>query len=102
MYYTNPKIYNPPIGKAHYRHFKMPDEWEPYIKQIIGKDGCNFIKATKKTKCVYIWHHRDTNIIEIWGPMNNIINGENCVREMASKYIHEESSTSNNPSTQTV
>jgi len=87
MDYCNPKVYDPPLGKAHYRHFQMPDEWEPHIKQIIGKDGCNFIKATKKSGCMYIWHHRDTNLIEVWGPLNRIMKGEKCIRDIADKYL---------------
>lgn len=87
-HYSNPKVYDPPLGKTHFRHFKMPDEWGPHIKQIIGKDGCNFIKATKRSGCMYIWHHRDTDFIEVWGPLDKIMGGENCVREIASKYIN--------------
>lgn len=81
-------VYTPPLGKAHYRHFHVPEEWKPHIKQIIGRDGCNFIKATKQSRCSYIWHHRDTDIIEIWGPQSNIMQGEECVRKIAEKYIH--------------
>tara|TARA_R110002074_G_scaffold134675_1_gene278853 strand:- start:1013 stop:1363 length:351 start_codon:yes stop_codon:yes gene_type:complete len=84
----SPTVYDPPLGHAHYRHFKMPDEWKPIIKKIIGREGCNFIKATIKSRCKYIWHHRDTDIIEIWGPMANIMNGEKCVRDIARKYLN--------------
>jgi len=83
-----PSSYDPPMGRAHYRHFAMPPEWEPYIKLIIGHEGCNFIKATNRSGCSYIWHHRDTNIIEIWGPENRVIKGEKCVRAIARRYIN--------------
>jgi hypothetical protein len=79
--------YDPPLGKAHYRHFQMPEEWEPVIKLIIGKDGCNFIKATKRSGCLYIWHQRETNLIEIWGPESRVMKGEKCVRDIARRYI---------------
>lgn len=82
-------VYDPPLGRAHYRHFKMPEEWEDKIKLIIGRDGCNFIKATQKSGCKYIWHHRDTNIIEVWGPRDKVMKGEKCVREMAQKYLND-------------
>lgn len=98
MDYCNPKVYDPPVGKAHYRHFQMPEDWEPHIKQIIGKDGCNFIKATKRSGCMYIWHHRDTNLIEIWGSHNKVMNGEKQVREIAQRYIKD--GTAHNPGTQ--
>mgnify|MGYP000138517993 CR=1 FL=1 len=94
MAYYNPKVYSPPIGKAHYRHFRTPDEWKPHIKKIIGKDGCNFIKATKYSGCSYIWHHRDTDIIEIWGPHNRVIYGEKWVRDIAQKYLKDGEATS--------
>ena len=44
-------VYTPPIGRAHYRHFHVPDEWNDHIKKIIGKDGCNFIRATRQSGC---------------------------------------------------
>ena len=76
-------VYTPPIGRAHYRHFHVPDEWNDHIKKIIGKDGCNFIRATKQSGCSYIWHHRDTNIIEVWGPHGALAKGERRVRSIA-------------------
>tara|TARA_Y100001938_G_C8010026_1_gene389490 strand:+ start:180 stop:479 length:300 start_codon:yes stop_codon:yes gene_type:complete len=81
------KVYSPPLGKAHYRHFHIPADWNPIIKKIIGKDGCNFIRATKMSGCSYIWHHIGTDIVEIWGPHGNLMKGENAVREIASKYL---------------
>ena len=83
-------VYCPPLGQAHYRHFHVPDNWKPHIKQIIGKDGCNFIRATKRSNCAYIWHHRDTDIIEVWGPHKNLMYGEKCVKDMAKKYLDTE------------
>lgn len=90
MEYQKPKVYDPPIGKAHYRHFQMPEEWEPHIKQIIGKDGCNFIRVTKKSGCMYIWHHRDNGRIEVWGPMSRVMKGEQMLRDLAAKYISKD------------
>ena len=94
--------YDPPLGRAHYRHFKMPDEWEDKMKLIIGRDGCNFIKATRRSGCKYIWHHRDTNIIEVWGPIDKVMRGEKCVRAIARKYINDspKSSAANTSGTQ--
>ena len=93
--------YDPPLGRAHYRHFKMPEEWEDKIRLIIGRDGCNFIKATQRSGCKYIWHHRDTNIIEVWGPKDKVIKGEKCVRAIARKYINERTASSPENSTGT-
>ena len=42
------------------------------IKQVIGRDGCYFKQITQQTGVKYIWHKRDTNQIEIWGPQNCI------------------------------
>jgi hypothetical protein len=80
--------YDPPIGRAHYRHFKVPDEWKDVIKLSIGREGCNFIRATKRSGCKYIWHHRDTDIIEVWGPQDKVIRGEKCIRDIARRYIN--------------
>jgi len=84
---TNTGFYDPPIGRAHYRQFTAPEEWHDKIKLIIGRDGCNFIKATRRSGCSYIWHHRDTHIIEIWGPHDKVMKGERCVRNIAKKYL---------------
>mgnify|MGYP003628998977 FL=1 len=87
MDYSSPTVYAPPIGKAHYRHFVAPDEWLDKMKLIIGRAGCNFIKATRRSGCSYIWYHKDTHLIEIWGPFDKIMKGENCVRKIAQKYL---------------
>jgi hypothetical protein len=42
------------------------------IKQVIGRDGCYFKQITQQTGVKYIWHKRETNQIEIWGPQNCI------------------------------
>ena len=78
---TNTGFYDPPIGRAHYRQFTAPEEWHDKIKLIIGRDGCNFIKATRRSGCSYIWHHRDTHIIEIWGtPRQSDEGGTVCAK----------------------
>lgn len=99
MEYVNPKVYDPPIGKAHYRHFQMPEEWEPYMKRIIGKDGCNFIKATRRSGCMYIWYHIDNGRIEVWGPQNRVMKGEQAVRDLAAKYLSKDGECPENADT---
>ena len=86
------KEYSPPVGLAHYRHFHIPDEWQPIIKKIIGRDGCNFIRATKRSGCMYIWHHIGTDLVEIWGPHNRLMAGENAVRDIAQRYLKNDGS----------
>lgn len=62
--------YNPP------REFPMtsiPAQFETdVLKQVIGRDGCYFKQITEQTGVKYIWHHRDTQMIEVWGPEQSI------------------------------
>ena len=42
------------------------------LKQVIGREGCYFKQITEKSGVKYIWHNRETNQIEIWGPKHCI------------------------------
>ena len=62
--------YEPP---REYPMQTISGNFEPdVIKQVIGRDGCYFKQITQQTGVKYIWHKRETNQIEIWGPQNCI------------------------------
>lgn len=42
------------------------------LKQVIGRDGCYFKQITENSGVKYIWHRRETNQIEVWGPQHCI------------------------------
>lgn len=65
---NNSGVYNPPIDDP---MITMDATFEnDVLKQVIGRDGCYFKQITKQTGVSYIWHHKDQNKIEIWGPEN--------------------------------
>ena len=65
---NNSGVYNPPREQP---MITMDATFEPEVmKQVIGRDGCYFKQITEQTGVSYIWHQRDVNKIEIWGPQN--------------------------------
>ena len=64
----NPGVYDPP---RHLPMMTMNANFDPDImKQVIGRDGCYFKQITHQRGVSYIWHKKDENKIEIWGPTN--------------------------------
>jgi hypothetical protein len=65
-------IYTPPTN---FPMIKMDANFEPGVmKQVIGKEGCYFKQFTQQTGVKYIWHNRNSNEIEIWGPQHCLEN----------------------------
>lgn len=63
---NNSNTYNPPLN---FPMVSIPLHFEAdVIKQVIGRDGCYFKQITEQTGVKYIWHHRDTHMVEVWGP----------------------------------
>ena len=50
------------------------------LKQVIGKEGCYFIKTTEQCDLDFVWHNRDTKKIEFWGPKDNIDKGISAIK----------------------
>ena len=50
------------------------------LKQVIGKDGCYFIKTTQDCDLDFVWHNRDTEKIEFWGPKDNLARGLRAIK----------------------
>ena len=38
------------------------------VRELIGKNGCHFIRISDETGCPFIYHDKTTNLIEIRGP----------------------------------
>ena len=55
------------------------------MKQVIGRGGCYFIRTTQECNLDFIWHDRETNKIEFWGPYNNLAHGINIIQHRITK-----------------
>jgi len=55
------------------------------MKQVIGRNGCYFIRTTQECDLDFIWHNRDTNKIEFWGPRENLTYGINAIEYRIKK-----------------
>ena len=76
---TSNTTYNPP---REYPMVSLMAQFEPDVmKQVIGRDGCYFKQITEQTGVKYIWHHRETQMIEVWGP-------EQCISLAVSSIHH--------------
>lgn len=96
--YRNPEHtkgeYNPPI--AHYRHIEAPED-ENITLSAMGKGGRAFIGITKSARVKYIWYNKEQNIIEIYGPKDNLQEAEKRLRDrikwVKMKHANEEEDT---------
>ena len=55
------------------------------MKQVIGRNGCYFIRTTQECDIDFIWHDRNTNKIEFWGPRENLTYGINAIEYRIKK-----------------
>ena len=72
--------YNPPSGQEKITISGLFEN--EIIRLLIGKAGCHFKRITEESGASYIWHNRDTNVIEIFGEEEN--------RELAKTMIQYE------------
>jgi hypothetical protein len=56
-----------------------PQTPEAVLKQVIGRDGCYFIRTTEECGLNFIWHNRARNSIEFWGPRVAVDYGVNAI-----------------------
>ena len=56
------------------------------LKQVIGRNGCYFILTTQQCDLDFIWHNRDNNTIEFWGPKPNIDKALEVISSRITKY----------------
>ena len=52
---------------------------------MIGKEGCYFIKTTQDCDLDFVWHNRNTQMIEFWGPKDNINKGISAIKYRIAK-----------------
>jgi len=55
-----------------YKYSMTAPENTDILKQVIGRNGCYFIRTTQECDLDFIWHNRDNNTIEFWGPKDSI------------------------------
>ena len=63
----NSGVYCPPVGQ-HLQNIPVGFAEDEVMKRAIGRDGCYFKQITEGTGVSYIWHRRDTGLVEVWGP----------------------------------
>ena len=63
------------------------------LKQVIGKDGCYFIKTTQQCDLDFLWHNRNTQKIEFWGPKDNIYKAINAIKYRIFKKTNNTTNT---------
>jgi hypothetical protein len=56
-----------------------------YMKIVVGKKGHNFKKACTKLGVDSVWFNMKRNIIEIWGPSQNLPKAYNAINNNISK-----------------
>ena len=57
------------------------------LRQVIGRNGCYFIKTTQECDLDFIWHNRDNNTIEFWGPQESIQKAHSVIKTRINKYV---------------
>jgi hypothetical protein len=64
-----PGSYNPPEGGV-VKIVSLPERLAPsdteVVKQVIGREGCYFVKITERSGIDYLWHDREGNTVELW------------------------------------
>ena len=80
MFSYSPGVYNPP--NCFYTQLAISLN-ESEIRQLIGKNGCNFKRLTNNSNLNYIWWNKSANVIELWGNNYNLLSAKVYVQ----KYI---------------
>lgn len=62
-------LYKQPI--CSYMNITIPRDW---MKYVIGTNGYFFNVITHQSGVQYIWYHKSSNLIEIWGYSDEVIN----------------------------
>jgi hypothetical protein len=82
--------YNPP-KYGYLRTFQAPiiedDSDKEVLRQVIGRQGCYFIKITQDSGVAHIWHKADTSEIEIWTTTPDHRAATNAVHMIIARYI---------------
>ena len=79
--------YSPP--NTFYSHVKGLDTNEDMFK-FIGKQGSHFKFLTNKLGLDYIWWNKDSNVIELWGHHNRMLNAQKVMKQKKEKYLENE------------
>jgi len=65
-----PGDYTPPIGFYNQITINLTTS---ELRQLVGRNGCNFKFLTRKFNLSYIWLNKEQKVIEIWGKTENLL-----------------------------
>lgn len=68
-----------------YKYLMTSPENMDILKQVIGRNGCYFIRTTQECDLDFIWHNRDNNTIEFWGPKDSINKAVGVIERRVNK-----------------
>ena len=68
-----------------YKYSMTAPENTDILKQVIGRNGCYFIRTTQECDLDFIWHNRDNNTIEFWGPKDSINKAVGVIERRVNK-----------------
>jgi hypothetical protein len=56
------------------------------MRQLIGKNGCNFKNLTQNLNLQYIWWNKKTNVIELWGNHHNLLSAKTYIQKFIDHF----------------
>lgn len=62
---------------------------EQLMKYVIGKNGRCFKEIGQKCKVHYIWYNKKRSLVQIWGPVSNIMSAHFCVLSRIAFVKHQ-------------
>lgn len=65
--------YNPP--NTHYSQLDVSEYEDNIIKKVVGRGGRGLYRLTRELNLRYIWHDRERDVIELWGPYESLRDG---------------------------
>ena len=83
MFTYAPGVYNPP--NCFYTQLDVLLN-ESEMRQLIGKNGCNFKYLTNVTELQYIWWNKKSNVIELWGKNYNLFSAKNYIQKFIDNF----------------
>jgi len=80
MFTHSPGVYSPP--NCFYTQLAISLN-ESEMRQLVGKNGCNFKYLTNAANLQYVWWNKNTNVIELWGKSYDLLSAKVYIQ----KYI---------------
>ena len=80
-------------------HLNSPEDGD-IMKQVIGREGCYFIRTTQECDLDFIWHDRTINKIEFWGPKKNLNRAMNLIQWRIDKITKSQLEAKSEPNSE--